>query len=170
MSMFRQLRGVGSNHCPDEKGTESIASQDLMILSPYVATIAPMKRGLKGPPNDSSRDGKKCSNHCPDEKGTESRPMNPKMTNRVSSNHCPDEKGTERRSADTKSRLVLGSNHCPDEKGTERPACQNPRFLDTCSNHCPDEKGTERIPQSPCVNGLHEVATIAPMKRGLKVN
>ena len=36
-----------SNHCPDEKGTESdhrgITCQECI----YVATIAPMKRGLK---------------------------------------------------------------------------------------------------------------------------
>ena len=39
-------REVGSNHCPDEKGTERHG------LACYISIIA-------------------CSNHCPDEKGTE---------------------------------------------------------------------------------------------------
>ena len=44
-------REVGSNHCPDEKGTE---------------------RTIRVIVEDILRDG---SNHCPDEKGTESRNM-----------------------------------------------------------------------------------------------
>ena len=42
-------REVGSNHCPDEKGTES-AKLQVQTGTPLVATIAPMKRGLKDVP------------------------------------------------------------------------------------------------------------------------
>ena len=62
-----------------------------------VATIAPMKRGLKVAPSVPD-----CIYHS-------------------SSNHCPDEKGTERIARITRARNVpFSSNHCPDEKGTER--------------------------------------------------
>ena len=63
---------VGSNHCPDEKGTERKAMSVNIAWKGQVATIAPMKRGLKavnGEPTAINRPG---SNHCPDEKGTES--------------------------------------------------------------------------------------------------
>ena len=36
------------------------------------------------------------------------------------------------------------------------------------SNRCPDEKGTERIKKAGKVPAFSEVATVAPMKRGLK--
>ena len=36
-----------SNHCPDEKGTESDTSQIRVVGFYRVATIAPTKRGLK---------------------------------------------------------------------------------------------------------------------------
>ena len=42
-------REVGSNHCPDEKGTESYSLHREDDRMNFVATIAPMKRGLKGP-------------------------------------------------------------------------------------------------------------------------
>ena len=38
-----------------------------------------------------------------------------------------------------------------------------------CSNHCPDEKGTERNSNVYSPRTYIKVATIAPMKRGLKV-
>ena len=39
---------LSSNHCPDEKGTESISGNRRNPYPfDYVATIAPMKRGLK---------------------------------------------------------------------------------------------------------------------------
>ena len=40
-------REVGSNHCPDEKGTERNSGLRRWSLDSIVATIAPMKRGLK---------------------------------------------------------------------------------------------------------------------------
>ena len=40
---------------------------------------------------------------------------------------------------------------------------------DDCSNHCPDEKGTERAFMDDRDSESTLVATIAPMKRGLKV-
>ena len=89
-------REVGSNHCPDEKGTErlGISKRDLVAgvatiapmkrglkviavksgsALPSVATIAPMKRGLKVVVTSNSNLASFCSNHCPDEKGTESK-------------------------------------------------------------------------------------------------
>ena len=40
-------REVGSNHCPDEKGTERKSESQSRAEYEGVATIAPMKRGLK---------------------------------------------------------------------------------------------------------------------------
>ena len=60
------------------------------------------------------------------------------------------------------------SNHCPDEKGTERLVQQGVVGILTCSNHCPDEKGTESSWHTR-LWPTDGVATIAPMKRGLKV-
>ena len=40
-------RAVGSNHCPDEKGTESACPPSTTKPPTEVATIAPTKRGLK---------------------------------------------------------------------------------------------------------------------------
>ena len=40
-------REVGSNLCPDEKGTESLLDRKIGFLLISVATYAPMKRGLK---------------------------------------------------------------------------------------------------------------------------
>ena len=43
------MRFICSNHCPDEKGTESSQREAMTAcLNLSVATIAPMKRGLKG--------------------------------------------------------------------------------------------------------------------------
>ena len=39
---------VGSNHCRDEKGTESLVDVSRCPRHGFVATIAAMKRGLKG--------------------------------------------------------------------------------------------------------------------------
>ena len=38
---------LGSNHCPDEKGTERYLTLIHILAVNTVATIAPMKRGLK---------------------------------------------------------------------------------------------------------------------------
>ena len=60
------------------------------------------------------------------------------------------------------------SNLCPDEKGTESPLLrQHHRRKPLSSNLCPDEKGTESMNIAPRRNSF-EVATYAPMKRGLK--
>ena len=64
-----------------------------------VATIAPMKRGLKVG-------------------YVVYRNWEP-----ISSNHCPDEKGTESCGLALTARAKNGSNHCPDEKGTESLRC-----------------------------------------------
>ena len=46
---------------------------------------------------------------------------------------------------------------------------QTVRFRDsTCSNLCPDEKGTESAVRAGIHTGGTQVATYAPMKRGLK--
>ena len=64
---------VCSNHCPDEKGTERGIFETPYLKRDFVATIAPMKRGLKEPPHiATSKYVQFGSNHCPDEKGTES--------------------------------------------------------------------------------------------------
>ena len=61
---------VGSNLCPDEKGTERLVVCAFRPFAP-VATYAPMKRGLKVSPNRPMGRDIRCSNLCPDEKGTE---------------------------------------------------------------------------------------------------
>ena len=86
------------NHCPDEKGTESLAADRFPERIPHVTTIAPMKRGLKA--NSPASPESPCSsyNHCPDEKGTESIVhCGIFRAGSLSYNHCPDEKGTESR-------------------------------------------------------------------------
>ena len=67
----------------------------LSISDLNVATIAPMKRGLKVPRTRRSGCKVSSSNHCPDEKGTESQILELYHQHTFSSNHCPDEKGTE---------------------------------------------------------------------------
>ena len=111
-----------SNHCPDEKGTES--SQFVTRVNYYlsVATIAAMKSGLKACHllhlSSVSILG---SNHCRDEKRTESIYQVMYSTNSAgSSNHCRDEKRTERLIPRFELVRNLGSNHCRDEKRTER--------------------------------------------------
>ena len=94
-----------SNHCPDEKGTESQKIRQFQSLW-FVATIAPMKRGLKAQPESVPSDNRSGSNHCPDEKGTESFLAVTAAINFLSSNHCPDEKGTERASRHSREHLV----------------------------------------------------------------
>ena len=73
-------REVGSNHCPDEKGTERTQSGGCpgFVLRSVVATIAPMKRGLKGSERRGPARLPTGSNHCPDEKGTESNHITPR--------------------------------------------------------------------------------------------
>ena len=63
---------ISSNHCPDEKGTESEKRCRLLSFLFGVATIAPTKRGLKVQSCVLKYNRIECSNHCPDEKGTES--------------------------------------------------------------------------------------------------
>ena len=102
-----------------KRGLKGIGSVEISGIG-LVATIAPMKRGLKDPNYaeiDSIIDS---SNHCPDEKGTERRVNIISLTcTGLSSNHCPDEKGTESQPRDRNPVSVHCSNHCPDEKGTE---------------------------------------------------
>ncbi len=64
---------VGSNLCPDEKGTESWRNLEPNQDPMQVATYAPMKRGLKVfTETYAVSQIQACSNLCPDEKGTES--------------------------------------------------------------------------------------------------
>ena len=62
----------------------------------------------------------------------------------------------------------VSSNHCPDEKGTERLSVYIEDAECSGSNHCPDEKGTESTGAVCREMAVAMVATIAPMKRGLK--
>ena len=69
------FRILGSNLCPDEKGTERLnyLTND-RVENALVATYAPMKRGLKVQcltDSMSEINLSRCSNLCPDEKGTE---------------------------------------------------------------------------------------------------
>ena len=48
--MLTPTTPFGSNHCPDEKGTERIIKTLKIPFDIAVATIAPMKRGLKVSP------------------------------------------------------------------------------------------------------------------------
>ena len=61
-----------------------------LLIARSVATIAPMKRGLKGVDEMASPPRHLSSNHCPDEKGTESG-----VGGHMHLTYCPDEKGTE---------------------------------------------------------------------------
>ena len=45
--------GPSYNHCPDEKGTESSDDKYHIAEIRWVTTIAPMKRGLKGDLRDA---------------------------------------------------------------------------------------------------------------------
>ena len=45
--MYSFRSNISSNHCPDEKGTESGYNRHQGVGRQWVATIAPMKRGLK---------------------------------------------------------------------------------------------------------------------------
>ena len=85
-----------SNLCPDEKGTERIPDVGGCNLQSFVATYAPMKRGLKDNLALNASREVLCSNLCPDEKGTERKYFKAPITANISSNLCPDEKGTER--------------------------------------------------------------------------
>ena len=119
-------------------------------LYEYVATIAPMKRGLKvngRVPDLTVSEVPSCSNHCPDEKGTESL-ESPLISfiNYLSSNHCPDEKGTESDSLlKVVSPAIIVATIAPMKRGL---------------------KGHD----IKCSSRLSRVATIAPMKRGLKAD
>ena len=88
---------VCSNHCRDEKRTESQQCFVIHKRQPSVATIAAMKSGLKvGVLPVKSSHCIKSSNHCRDEKRTESWYLCYRlMVLPFSSNHCRDEKRTE---------------------------------------------------------------------------
>ena len=47
---------LGSNRCPDEKGTERLSKVPRILSRVQVATVAPMKRGLKGHPHPAAAD------------------------------------------------------------------------------------------------------------------
>ena len=64
---------------------------------------------------------------------------------------------------------MKSSNRCPDEKGTERHCERGKSNANDSSNRCPDEKGTERLEAFNKAMPENMVATVAPMKRGLKV-
>ena len=122
MQSFCDVVDIRYNHCPDEKGTESLNISTAKLSRYCVTTIAPMKRGLKVPINIIIIAYIRRYNHCPDEKGTESCLKNGRpILYRNRYNHCPDEKGTESLAmADAGYASDRGYNHCPDEKGTER--------------------------------------------------
>ena len=134
----------------------------------FVATFAPMKRGLKDNVNRPITIPTNRSNLCPDEKGTESQFAGVNVDIAVGSNLCPDEKGTESKTKIWSITIRFCSNLCPDEKGTESSPASLKASYTSCSNLCPDEKGTERSRTGGFAPDISQVATFAPMKRGLK--
>ena len=105
-----------------------------------------MKRGLKGFRMDLHLRGDGVTTIAPMKRGLKATCRAPVAWIRTSYNHCPDEKGTE--------------------SGSLRPFFTAPHGY----NHCPDEKGTESLFHRIVVTHSSAVTTIAPMKRGLKVN
>ena len=87
---------VGSNLCPDEKGTES-------------------KHNLSDWWQDPS------SNLCPDEKGTEEPVSSFSFLRFLSSNLCPDEKGTESLSWYGGKITCLVATYAPMKRGLKVP-------------------------------------------------
>ena len=147
----RARRGIhsarGSNHCRDEKRTESLNIHADRYSFVFVATIAAMKSGLK--------DGR-LATMTAQSKG---------------SNHCRDEKRTERRIVlSVRSALLIRSNHCRDEKRTEslqrgiiRPFSN---IVATIAAMKSGLKGWNVLANTSIAS---TVATIAAMKSGLKV-
>ena len=128
---------------PMKRGLKGITG-DVIHTIQHVATIAPMKRGLKGLGAWLSSCAVRCSNHCPDEKGTERHQIRFYRFSPMVATIAPMKRGLKGRWRCSFTTLLESSNHCPDEKGTESAshAPVTPLFLG--SNHCPDEKGTER--------------------------
>ena len=86
-------REVGSNHCPDEKGTERYYQRKYRTRKEKVATIAPTKRGLKGcyrtpPPLPCA-----VATIAPTKRGLKVYTYTVAGVGLPGSNHCPDEKG-----------------------------------------------------------------------------
>ena len=111
-----------------------------------VATIAPMKRGLKANKTKRPLVCHSRSNHCPDEKGTERVGWSfEPVPLRIGSNHCPDEKGTESRILNPQSSFpIVVATIAPMKRGLKDFIGNRLNRQNSRSNHCPDEKGTER--------------------------
>ena len=84
-----------SNHCPDEKGTESGAGGSLPDALNGVATIAPMKRGLKVDSGWRNAKSIIVATIAPMKRGLKGSDTQLLQSPSLGSNHCPDEKGTE---------------------------------------------------------------------------
>ena len=111
-----------------------------------VTTVSPMKRGLKGMITTMVRALIfTVTTVSPMKRGLKDTGKPRTRNARKCYNRFPDEKGTERNHKRKESVFVVGYNRFPDEKGTESRIT---RF------------GGQ---------GLTEVTTVSPMKRGLKV-
>ena len=162
--------------------------------SSEVAVNAAMKSGLKGTiscgvrlttsGSSECRDEKRteriltgkilsfdcCSSECRDEKRTESKPEQPPTTTPHSSSECRDEKRTESLYFYVQQNcLCFSSSDCRDEKRTERRAVLGLRQPAQVATYAPMKRG---LKDKICNNiaAQVEVATYAPTKRGLKVS
>ena len=110
----------------------------------YVATYAPMKRGLKARQGKRFSFRRTSSNLCPDEKGTESRDKpHARRQPHIVATYAPMKRGLKVVPTSLLYVQSLSSNLCPDEKGTESENFIMKEILIASSNLCPDEKGTE---------------------------